>query len=92
MLTGEDGEGSLVAGVAKGDASAGGELEGVHLLLRDVEGDGHGEESTIGETKGRHDAVGDDDEGDKKVSFALMSSFSAWSTKTLAVPLWTHLS
>jgi hypothetical protein len=56
-LTSEDGEGVLVTRIAEGDASSNGNLEGVDLLLGDVEGDGHGEEGTIGETEGRENAA-----------------------------------
>jgi hypothetical protein len=55
--TGEDSEGRLVPGVAKGDAGTGGELEGVDLLLGDVEGDGHREKSAVSETEGLNNAA-----------------------------------
>lgn len=54
--TGDDGEGRLVARVAKGHANTSSELEGVNLLLGDIEGDGDGEEGTIGETEVLDDA------------------------------------
>lgn len=55
--TGEDGERSLVTRVAEGDARALGKLERVDLLLRDVEGDGHGEEGAVGEAESLDDAA-----------------------------------
>lgn len=49
--TGEDGERRLVAGITESDAGALGELEGVDLLLRDVESDRHREKRTVGEAE-----------------------------------------
>lgn len=62
-LTGEDSEGGLVSGVSESDLDAGSKAEGVNVALRDVEGDGHGEEGALslavdlGESEGVTDAV-----------------------------------
>lgn len=50
ILDGEDGKVAVVSEVAEGDARTGLDGEGVDLLLGDIESDGHGKESAIGET------------------------------------------
>lgn len=61
--TGNDGEGSLVSGVSESDLDARGEAESVNVLLRDIEGDGHGEQGALslsvdlGQSKGVSNAA-----------------------------------
>lgn len=63
LLTGEDGKSGLVSGVSEGDLGTWGERERVNVLLRYVEGDGHGEECSLsltvdlGQSEGVSDAT-----------------------------------
>lgn len=50
ILDSQDGEVVVVAGVAEGNSGTGLDGKGVDLLLVDVEGDGHAEKQTAGET------------------------------------------
>lgn len=63
VLDSKDSEDGLVSRVTQGDADVRGEGKGINVRLGNIEGDGHGEESTIGETKGISDAeCGNDDQ------------------------------
>lgn len=55
VVDGQDGEDVVVSGVSEGDARA--SLEGGSLLGVNVEGDGHGEEGTRGDSEGLDDAA-----------------------------------
>lgn len=57
VVDGQDGQVAVVTEIAQGDALAALEAELINGLLRQVEGDGHGEESAIGETVLLYDAV-----------------------------------
>lgn len=50
VVDGQDGQVAVITEIAQGDALAGLEAELVNGLLRQVQGDGHGEEDAIGET------------------------------------------
>jgi hypothetical protein len=57
VLDGEDGEDGLVPRVSESDSGARLEGEVVNVGLGDVEGDGHGEEGSGGESEGVSDAT-----------------------------------
>ena len=57
VLDGDDGEIAVVSEVAQGHTCAGLDAGLVDCLLRDVEGDGDGEEVAVGETVVGHDAL-----------------------------------
>lgn len=57
-LTGQDGESGLVTRITEGDPGPGSELQAVNVFLRDVQGDGHGEEVARFESEGVSDADG----------------------------------
>lgn len=46
-LTGKDGKSGLITRVSEGDLGTWGKGEGVNVLLRHVEGDGHGKECSL---------------------------------------------
>ena len=56
QLTGQDGQSGLITRIPQGDPRSSSELEVIDILLRDVEGDGHGKEITRGESEGVSDA------------------------------------
>lgn len=57
VLDGEDGEDDVVSRVSKSDSGSGSEREVGNVFGRDVEGDGHREESSGSESVGSEDAV-----------------------------------
>lgn len=56
-LTCQNGERFVVAGITKCHTSAGFQRQSLDVVLRDVEGDGHGEKVTTCEAQGINDAI-----------------------------------
>lgn len=57
ILDGHDGEVAVVTEVAEDNASTGLHTDLVNGLLRDIEGDGHGEDIAVGKTLSLNDAA-----------------------------------
>lgn len=55
VIDGDDGQVAVITEIAESNPGSGLDTDAVYRLLREIEGDGHGEEGTIGETVIRDD-------------------------------------